>query len=154
MNFHKTFLRDLAYICMIMAFAATIKSVVLSNITSAPLVSAVDGPEIPMATSTNNPTGMAAELTGGMATGMGCNGGILYNIPCSVIFDVKKHGICMDVPEAYYKQSPEIFDKVIYYFNLMPNINYTKTRTCQIDDIILSINKLDSGYLDVFWIIS
>lgn len=75
-------------------------------------------------------------------------------ISCDVIFDIYKYGFCMDTPSFYYYQSPMIYDKIIYYFNILPNINYTKIRTCQIDDMVLYINKLDKQYIDMFWIIS
>ena len=77
-----------------------------------------------------------------------------FHIPCDVIFDINKYGFCIDVPSHYYQQYPAIYDKVIYYFNILPIINYTKIRTCQIDDLVFYINKLDSRYIDMFWIIS
>jgi len=77
-----------------------------------------------------------------------------FPMPCNVIFDVYKYNICIDVPEYYYCLYPKVYDKKIYYFNVLPNINYTKIRKCQIDDMILYINKLDGRYMDMFYIIT
>jgi len=85
-------------------------------------------------------------------------------IQCGLLFDINKYGFCLDVPYHYYQQYPAAYDNVIYYFNLLPDINYTKIRntkirTCQIDDLILFIYKLDlqhlsDGDIDMFWIIA
>ena len=77
-----------------------------------------------------------------------------FPIQCNVIFDVYKYGFCIDVPSYYYHQYPNVYDKQIYYFNILPHINYSKMQKCQIDDMILYINKLDVQYMDMFWIIS
>jgi len=77
-----------------------------------------------------------------------------FPIPCNVIFDVYKFGICKDVPSYYYYKTPEAYNKEIYYFNVRPHINYTKIKKCQIDDMILYINKLDTRFMTMFWIIS
>jgi hypothetical protein len=77
-----------------------------------------------------------------------------YIIACEVIFDVYKHGYSIDVPSYYYEQNPTAYNRIIYYFNIVPLINYNKIRQCQIDDMILYINKLDTRYMDVFSIVS
>jgi len=75
-------------------------------------------------------------------------------ISCTNIFDMHKHGYCIDVPSYYYEQNPTAYNRIIYYFNIVPLINYNKIRQCQIDDMILYINKLDTRYMDVFSIVS
>ena len=37
-------------------------------------------------------------------------------ISCTNIFDMHKHGYCIDVPSYYYKQNPTAYNRIIYYF--------------------------------------
>ena len=75
-------------------------------------------------------------------------------ISCNVIFDVYKFGYCKNLPFHYNSKAPESYNKEIYYFNVKTHINYTKIKKCQIDDMILYINKLDTRFMNMFWIIS
>ena len=78
----------------------------------------------------------------------------LMPIQCNVIFDIYKFGFCKDVPFYYYSKTPEEYNKEIYYFNTRIHINYTKIKKCQIDDMILYLNRLDTRFINMFWIIS
>ena len=59
----------------------------------------------------------------------------IAHIPCDVIFNINKFGICIDIPDYYYNLYPAFYDKVKIYFNLRPDINYTKIGTCHYEDI-------------------
>lgn len=74
-------------------------------------------------------------------------------IPCEVLFNIHKFGICLDIPDYYYNLNPRCYDKVKIYFNLRPGVNYTKAGVCQYDDIQLTINKMNYSIVNVFWLV-
>ena len=81
------------------------------------------------------------------------NNNYFSHIPCDILFDINIHEICLDVPEYYYQNNPKYYNKVKIHFTLKNNINYTKSRTCQINDNIIYINKIDKNIIKTFWII-
>jgi hypothetical protein len=78
----------------------------------------------------------------------------ITNIPCDIFFNIYKYPICLDVPEYIYYSNLVFYDKIKIYFNLRKDINYTKASQCQVDDIILYINKINTNFINYFWIIS
>jgi hypothetical protein len=95
------------------------------------------------------------------------------SLPCELIFDIYRHKICLDVPYYYYQNdnnNPSIsftvqrflkssfpvkgYEKEQIYFNIIPQINYSKITSCTIDDYILRINKLDKRFISAFWLIT
>ncbi len=131
MNFQKNFLYNLFYFSLFIAIAFSIQYVVNTTITES----------MSMTVSYSEQDDIQ-------------NIDRLGTLPCDVIFDVHKFGFCIDMPLYYHVQNPAIFNRVIYYFNIVPLINYSKIHTCKIDDLILYINKLDTRYMDSFTIIS
>ena len=77
----------------------------------------------------------------------------IVHIPCDVLFNIHKFGICMDIPDYYYNLYPVCYDKIKIYFNLRPEINYTNIGTCHYEDIQLTITKMDYNRLTMFWLI-
>jgi hypothetical protein len=75
-------------------------------------------------------------------------------IPCHVIFNIHEYDICLDVPSFYYCQNPDYFTRKQTYFTILDHVNYTKFKQCIAGDYILYINKLNTAYLNSFWLIS
>lgn len=78
-----------------------------------------------------------------------------YIWPCSYIFTIYEYHLCADVVEYYYNNEPEKYEKIITYFNLIPELNYTEFDECVLNnDFTLVVKYLNYTLMDSFWIIS
>ena len=128
-NFHKTLIRDIILAAGIISMLGLISIAKLQN-----------NPSNSCSTTVNIESGNIPSTP-------------LTPIPCYIFFDIYKHGICVDIPDYYYFNNPVCYDKTKIYFNLRPGINYTKAGICRIDDILLTINKMDYNIISMFWLV-